>query len=170
MFVAGKTMQTGLAPKARWATSWYEPVATDEDLDRGIHFALSTANVHAFCTPDIALLKFSARRISPIPHEDTHTRPHGSRSSVGNGIIERDDARDLPLCVHPAKAPTPEEGPSTFQEFPGAAEMSMVDVDLTGATESDVEPVVVTIPAVGIAEPLAALEHCGRVDVDKFGC
>jgi aryl-alcohol dehydrogenase-like predicted oxidoreductase len=41
----------------RWAASWYEPVATDEELDRGIHFALSTPGVDAFCTPgDIALL------------------------------------------------------------------------------------------------------------------
>jgi aryl-alcohol dehydrogenase-like predicted oxidoreductase len=41
----------------RWADSWYEPQATDADLDRGIHFALSTSGVHAFCTPgDIALL------------------------------------------------------------------------------------------------------------------
>jgi aryl-alcohol dehydrogenase-like predicted oxidoreductase len=41
----------------RWADSWYEPVRTDEDLDRGVHFALSTPGVHGFCTPgDIALL------------------------------------------------------------------------------------------------------------------
>jgi aryl-alcohol dehydrogenase-like predicted oxidoreductase len=41
----------------RWATSWYEPAMTDGELDRGIHFALSTPGVHAFCTPgDIALL------------------------------------------------------------------------------------------------------------------
>jgi aryl-alcohol dehydrogenase-like predicted oxidoreductase len=45
------------ATAARWADSWYEPAATDEDLDRGIHFALSTPGVHAFCTPgDIDLL------------------------------------------------------------------------------------------------------------------
>jgi len=44
-------------PASRWATSWYEPVDSDEALDRGIHFALSTPGVHAFCTPgDIALL------------------------------------------------------------------------------------------------------------------
>jgi aryl-alcohol dehydrogenase-like predicted oxidoreductase len=41
----------------RWATSWYEPAATDEDIDRGVHFALSTAGLHGFCTPgDIGLL------------------------------------------------------------------------------------------------------------------
>jgi aryl-alcohol dehydrogenase-like predicted oxidoreductase len=45
------------ATAARWANSWYEPAATDDHLDRGIHFALSTPGVHAFCTPgDMALL------------------------------------------------------------------------------------------------------------------
>jgi aryl-alcohol dehydrogenase-like predicted oxidoreductase len=45
------------ATAARWATSWYEPAATDEDIDRGVHFALSTPGVHGFCTPgDIDLL------------------------------------------------------------------------------------------------------------------
>jgi aryl-alcohol dehydrogenase-like predicted oxidoreductase len=45
------------ATEARWATSWYEPAATDDDMDRGVRFALSTAGVHGFCTPgDIALL------------------------------------------------------------------------------------------------------------------
>jgi aryl-alcohol dehydrogenase-like predicted oxidoreductase len=42
---------------ARWANSWYEPAASDEDIDRGVHFALSTPGVHGFCTPgDIDLL------------------------------------------------------------------------------------------------------------------
>ena len=43
--------------RARWAGSWYEPAATDEEIDRGVHFALSTPGVHGFCTPgDIPLL------------------------------------------------------------------------------------------------------------------
>jgi len=43
--------------ESHWADSWYEPVATDEELDRGIHFALSIPGVHGFCTPgDMALL------------------------------------------------------------------------------------------------------------------
>jgi aryl-alcohol dehydrogenase-like predicted oxidoreductase len=54
----------------RWADSWYEPQASDDDLDRGIHFALSTSGVHAFCTPgDIALLPrvlASAERYEPM--------------------------------------------------------------------------------------------------------
>jgi aryl-alcohol dehydrogenase-like predicted oxidoreductase len=41
----------------RWATSWYEPAASDEDIDRGVRFALDTRGVHGFCTPgDIDLL------------------------------------------------------------------------------------------------------------------
>jgi len=45
------------ATNDRWATSWYEPQATDDDLARGIAFALSTPGVHAFCTPgDLGLL------------------------------------------------------------------------------------------------------------------
>jgi aryl-alcohol dehydrogenase-like predicted oxidoreductase len=54
----------------RWADSWYEPQASDDELDRGIHFALSTPGVHAFCTPgDIALLPrvlASAERYAPL--------------------------------------------------------------------------------------------------------
>jgi len=40
-----------------WATSWYEPVADDAAIARGVRFALSTPGVHAFCTPgDLDLL------------------------------------------------------------------------------------------------------------------
>src|SRR6516225_10001669 len=62
------------ATAARWADSWYEPVATDEDLDRGVHFALSTPGVHGFCTPgDIALLPRvldAADRYQPLSEDD----------------------------------------------------------------------------------------------------
>ncbi len=54
----------------RWADSWYEPQATDEEIDRGVHFALSTPGVHAFCTPgDIGMLPrvlASAERSAPM--------------------------------------------------------------------------------------------------------
>jgi hypothetical protein len=54
----------------RWANSWYEPAASDEAIDRGVHFALSTPGVHGFCTPgDIALLPRvldSADRLRPL--------------------------------------------------------------------------------------------------------
>lgn len=55
---------------ARWADSWYEPQQSDEELDQGIHFALSTPGVHGFCTPgDIAMLPrvlASAERYAPL--------------------------------------------------------------------------------------------------------
>jgi aryl-alcohol dehydrogenase-like predicted oxidoreductase len=39
------------------ATTWYEPHTDPEAIARGIAFALSTAGVHAFCTPgDLGLL------------------------------------------------------------------------------------------------------------------
>jgi hypothetical protein len=61
------------ATSARWADSWYEPQASDDELDRGIHFALSTPGVQAFCTPgDIALLPrvlASAERYVPLAEE-----------------------------------------------------------------------------------------------------
>jgi aryl-alcohol dehydrogenase-like predicted oxidoreductase len=67
--VAGST-----ATAARWADSWYEPQATDHEIDRGIHFALSTPGVHAFCTPgDMALLPrvlASAERYAPMGDEE----------------------------------------------------------------------------------------------------
>ena len=45
------------ATASRWADSWYEPQQSDEDIARGVRFALSTPGVHAFCTPgDRALL------------------------------------------------------------------------------------------------------------------
>ena len=62
------------ATSARWADSWYEPQGSDDELDRGIHFALSTPGVHAFCTPgDMALLPrvlASAERYAPLSEED----------------------------------------------------------------------------------------------------
>jgi hypothetical protein len=58
----------------RWAGSWYEPAATDADIDRGVHFALSTPGVQAFCTPgDIALLPrvlASAERYRPMSESE----------------------------------------------------------------------------------------------------
>ncbi len=39
------------AGRARSATTWYEPYTSEEEVDRGVRFALSTPGVHAFCTP-----------------------------------------------------------------------------------------------------------------------
>ena len=61
------------ATSGRWADSWYEPQDGDDALDRGIHFALSTPGVHAFCTPgDMQLLPrvlASAERYRPLGQE-----------------------------------------------------------------------------------------------------
>ena len=58
----------------RWALAWYEPQRSDEDIDRGVHFALSTPGVHAFCTPgDIPLLPRvldSAERFAAMSEEE----------------------------------------------------------------------------------------------------
>ena len=37
--------------EARHATTWYEPRTTPDDIAVGVHFALSTPGVAAFCTP-----------------------------------------------------------------------------------------------------------------------
>jgi aryl-alcohol dehydrogenase-like predicted oxidoreductase len=62
------------ATAGRWASSWYEPVASNDELDRGIHFALSTPGVHAFCTPgDMELLPrvlASAERYRPQDEDE----------------------------------------------------------------------------------------------------
>jgi aryl-alcohol dehydrogenase-like predicted oxidoreductase len=40
-----------------FATTWYEPRREPDSIARGVHFALSTPGVHAFCTPgDLGLL------------------------------------------------------------------------------------------------------------------
>jgi len=49
--------EDGPGTSGRWATSWYEPAESDEDIGRGVRFALDTPGVHGFCTPgDIGLL------------------------------------------------------------------------------------------------------------------
>jgi aryl-alcohol dehydrogenase-like predicted oxidoreductase len=49
--------ERSIGDAGRWASSWYEPADSDESIDRGVDFALSTLGVHGFCTPgDIGLL------------------------------------------------------------------------------------------------------------------
>ena len=72
----------------RWATSWYEPQATDADLARGIAFALSMPGVHAFCTPgDAALLPRvldAADAFSPMPADE---RDAAAAEMAGEQVI-----------------------------------------------------------------------------------
>ena len=73
----GSTMAEAVAGSPatadRWAFAWYEPQRGDTEIDRGVHFALSTPGVHAFCTPsDIPLLPRvldSAERFSGMNEE-----------------------------------------------------------------------------------------------------
>jgi aryl-alcohol dehydrogenase-like predicted oxidoreductase len=54
----------------RFATTWYEPQRDAGAIARGVHFALSTSGVHAFCTPgDAGLLPVAldaAERLTPM--------------------------------------------------------------------------------------------------------
>jgi aryl-alcohol dehydrogenase-like predicted oxidoreductase len=54
----------------RFATTWYEPQRDAGAVARGVHFALSTPGVHAFCTPgDAGLLPVAldaAERLTPM--------------------------------------------------------------------------------------------------------
>ena len=85
------------ATAERWADSWYEPQATDEEIDRGVHFALSTPGVHAFCTPgDIGMLPrvlASAERAAPMGDAG---RADGNRSDGSGGA----HLPDAPLTHH----------------------------------------------------------------------
>jgi len=73
----GRSMADALegspATTSRWADSWYEPVDSDDALDRGVHFALSTPGVHGFCTPgDLTLFPrvlAAAERYAPMSAE-----------------------------------------------------------------------------------------------------
>jgi aryl-alcohol dehydrogenase-like predicted oxidoreductase len=70
----GRSLADAGAAEQRWATSWYEPAATDEEIDRGVRFALSTPGVTGFCTPgDIGLLPRvldAADRFAPLSIEE----------------------------------------------------------------------------------------------------
>jgi aryl-alcohol dehydrogenase-like predicted oxidoreductase len=70
----GEAVAGSPATADRWAFAWYEPQRADEEIDRGVHFALSTPGVHAFCTPsDIPLLPrvlASAERYRGMSDED----------------------------------------------------------------------------------------------------
>jgi aryl-alcohol dehydrogenase-like predicted oxidoreductase len=72
----------------RWASSWYEPAASDEDIDRGVHFALSTPGVHAFCTPgDIGLLPQVLASASRFRGMDDDQRAAAVRAMATEDLI-----------------------------------------------------------------------------------
>jgi aryl-alcohol dehydrogenase-like predicted oxidoreductase len=72
----------------RWATSWYEPQATDEELARGVAFALSTPGVHAFCTPgDAGLLPRVFDAADAFVPMDAKERQQAISSMAGERVI-----------------------------------------------------------------------------------
>lgn len=78
----------------RWADSWYEPVATDDAIARGIGFALSTPGVHAFCTPgDVGLLPrvlAAAEAVSSAPMGE------GDRAAAVAAMADEPDLFPIP--------------------------------------------------------------------------
>jgi len=58
----------------RHATTWYEPYTAADEVARGVRFALSTAGVHAICTPgDVDVLATAldaANRYTPMDDEE----------------------------------------------------------------------------------------------------
>jgi hypothetical protein len=72
----------------RWATSWYEPQRTDDELARGIAFALSVPGVHAFCTPgDAALLPRVFDATDAFAPLDADEREEAIRSMADEQVI-----------------------------------------------------------------------------------
>jgi aryl-alcohol dehydrogenase-like predicted oxidoreductase len=75
-------------PDDRWATSWYEPQADDDAIERGIRFALSTPGVAAFCTPgDLGLLPrvlAVAAAVAPMGDAD---REAAAEAMAGEDVI-----------------------------------------------------------------------------------
>jgi aryl-alcohol dehydrogenase-like predicted oxidoreductase len=65
------------------AGTWYEPYTTAEEVDRGVHFALSVPGVHAFCTPGdtgvLALALDAAERFTEMDEAERQA------ASVGVG-------------------------------------------------------------------------------------
>jgi aryl-alcohol dehydrogenase-like predicted oxidoreductase len=59
----------------RFATTWYEPRREPESIARGVHFALSTPGVHAFCTPgDLRLMPLALDAAERVTEMDDDAR------------------------------------------------------------------------------------------------
>jgi aryl-alcohol dehydrogenase-like predicted oxidoreductase len=72
--VARQPWPDGPGSADRFATTWYEPHRDPAAIARGVHFALSTPGVHAFCTPgDLELLPLvldAAEALAPMDDAD----------------------------------------------------------------------------------------------------
>jgi len=66
--------------RPRTAGTWYEPYTTDDDVARGVRFALSVPGVHAFCTPgDRAVLSTALVAAEDFRPMDTDERAEAAR-------------------------------------------------------------------------------------------
>jgi aryl-alcohol dehydrogenase-like predicted oxidoreductase len=76
------------AGREHTSATWYEPYTSDDDVARGIDFALSTPGVHAFCTPgDTRVLRTAlaaAAAAAPMSREerDEAVRSVADESSI----------------------------------------------------------------------------------------
>ena len=72
----------------RHASTWYEPYTAEDKVERGVRFALSTAGVHAICTPgDLSLLRTAvavASRFEPMTEEE---RAEATANVAGESLI-----------------------------------------------------------------------------------
>jgi aryl-alcohol dehydrogenase-like predicted oxidoreductase len=76
------------ATDARWADSWYEPVADDDAIARGVAFALSTPGVHGFCTPgDTGLLPRVLAAASAYGSQDAVDRDAAIAAMAAEPVI-----------------------------------------------------------------------------------
>jgi aryl-alcohol dehydrogenase-like predicted oxidoreductase len=70
--------------RPRTAGTWYEPYATEDEVSRGLRFALSTPGVHSACTPgdpEVARLAIrAAAAVTPM----TSAERHEAMASVGH--------------------------------------------------------------------------------------
>ena len=153
------------ATSDRWADSWYEPQASDEELDRGIHFALSTPGVHAFCTPgDIALLprvlgvgralradgrRGAARRRrghggrgAHLPHAPLRRDPSGSarlqrlHHRAEGIVVAAVRTAATPRCPDPVRRSGRAAGPGSSSKVPLGTRVSSTSSESTPARSS----------------------------------
>ncbi|HVC66007.1 MAG TPA: aldo/keto reductase [Acidimicrobiales bacterium] len=70
------------------ATTWYEPYTGEEEVDRGVRFALSTPGVHAFCTPgDTGVLQTAIASASGDTSMDAAERDAAMAAVAGEPSI-----------------------------------------------------------------------------------
>jgi predicted aldo/keto reductase-like oxidoreductase len=70
------------------ATTWYHPHTDADRIATGIRFALSTAGVHAFCTPgDLGLLPLALAAAADVEPLDAGERDAAMQDAAGEELI-----------------------------------------------------------------------------------